>query len=151
VFSYNWLLTGGLIALAAIVSVASTSSNSTRTLKFTPSPLPLLPITGTLVGAAFPLGKLTGAAGIAPLVCVGGGHECGFCAGFAGCVAGTGWRLAVCLWARLWPPYPMLVWAGLGVGSLTMGEQYGLLTWLGAVVVMVAVGVAMTTLIQRTA
>jgi hypothetical protein len=45
----------------------------------------------------------------------------------------------------------MLVWAGLGVGSLTMGEQYGLLTWLGAVVVMVAGGVAMTTLIQRTA
>jgi drug/metabolite transporter (DMT)-like permease len=43
----------------------------------------------------------------------------------------------------------MLVWAGLGVGSLTMGEQYGLLTWLGAVVV--AGGVAMTTLIQRTA
>jgi drug/metabolite transporter (DMT)-like permease len=36
--------------------------------KFTSSPLPLLLITGTLVGATFPLGKLAGAAGIAPLV-----------------------------------------------------------------------------------
>jgi drug/metabolite transporter (DMT)-like permease len=37
-------------------------------LKFAISPLPLLLITGTLVGATFPLGKLAGAAGIAPLV-----------------------------------------------------------------------------------